>query len=98
MQHGPLHGLTCCYYARKYVLIMVKPMLCVWAEYAQAKGEYHCTLGPIESWLQLESAHSIITLLLQSMDLLSGGRNPWESNNDLIGKLERECLRWEGYI
>jgi hypothetical protein len=70
----------------------------VWAEYAQAMGEDNCILGPIEPWLQLESVHSIITLLLQSMDLLSGGRNPWETNNDLKWKLERECLRWKGYI
>ena len=50
-------------------------------------------LGPIEPWLQLETAHSLITLLLQSMDLLGGGRNPWETKKDLWGKLEREFNR-----
>ena len=50
-------------------------------------------LGPIEPWLQLETVHSLITLLLQSMDLLGGGRNPWEAKKDLWGKLEREFHR-----
>jgi hypothetical protein len=51
------------------------------------------SLGPIEPWLQLETVHSMITLLLQSMDLLGGGRNPWETKHDLWGKLEREFHR-----
>ncbi|CAJ1938058.1 unnamed protein product [Cylindrotheca closterium] len=50
--------------------------------------------GPMEPWLQLECIHSILTLLLQSMDLLNGGRNPWESKRDLRGKLQRELYRW----
>jgi hypothetical protein len=52
-------------------------------------------VGPIRPWLQLETIHSITTLLLQSMDLLNGGRNPWETESDLWGKLEREFARWE---
>jgi thiamine kinase-like enzyme len=51
-------------------------------------------LGSIVPWLQLETVHSITTLLLQSMDLLNGGRNPWETKKDLWGKLQREFVRW----
>jgi thiamine kinase-like enzyme len=50
--------------------------------------------GPIRPWLQLETVHSIITLLLQSMELQNGGRNPWETKHDLWGKLQREFHRW----
>jgi thiamine kinase-like enzyme len=56
------------------------------------------TIGSIRPWLQLETIHSIITLLLQSMDLLNGGRNPWESEKDLLGKLQREINRWNELI
>ena len=54
-------------------------------------------LGPIEPWLYLETVHSITTMLLQSMDLVNGGRNPWETKKDLWGKLEREFQRLEFY-
>lgn len=54
-------------------------------------------LGPIEPWLLLETVHSIATMLLQSTDLLNGGRNPWETKKDLWGKLQREFLRLKGY-
>lgn len=50
-------------------------------------------LGPIEAWLRLETVHSISTLLLQSLDLLGGGRSPWETKPDLLGKIEREFSR-----
>jgi Phosphotransferase enzyme family len=50
-------------------------------------------LGPIEPWLKLETVHSLTTLLLQSMDLLGGGRSPWETKPDLRGKIERESRR-----
>jgi hypothetical protein len=53
------------------------------------------SLGPIDPWLQLETVHSVTTILLQSMDLLNGGRNPWETKNDLWGKLQREFVRWD---
>lgn len=79
----------------------------IWAEYeiAMSKAEKNLAngknesskLGPILPWLQLETVHSLTTLLLQSMDLLNGGRNPWETKKDLWGKLEREVLRWEAY-
>jgi hypothetical protein len=32
-------------------------------------------------------------LLLQSMDLLGGGRSPWETKPDLWGKIQREFCR-----
>jgi len=50
-------------------------------------------LGPIEPWLRLETVHSITTLILQWMDLLAGGRKPWETKPDLWGKIEREVDR-----
>lgn len=52
-------------------------------------------LGPLAPWLQLETIHSLLTMLLQSMDLLNGGRNPWETSKDLWGKIEREMARWQ---
>jgi thiamine kinase-like enzyme len=77
----------------------------IWSEYEASRTtaqhqhqQYHhhqISLGPIDPWLQLETVHSITTMLLQSMDLLNGGRNPWETKTDLWGKLEREFLRWD---
>ncbi len=55
------------------------------------------SLGSIEPWLRLETVHSITTMLLQSMDLVNGGRNPWETKTDLWGKLQREFSRLDGY-
>jgi hypothetical protein len=52
-------------------------------------------VGPIDPWLQLETVHSITTLVLQSMNLLNGGRSPWETKPDLLGKIEREFQRLE---
>ena len=62
----------------------------IWNEYAATMKD---SLGPLDPWLQLETVHSITTLLLQSMDLLNGGRNPWETSNDLWKKLDREFQR-----
>ena len=50
-------------------------------------------LGPLKPWLALETVHSITSLLLQSMNLLGGGRSPWESKPDLLGKIHREIRR-----
>ena len=50
-------------------------------------------VGPLTPWLKLETVHSICTLLLQSMDLLGGGRSPWETKPDLGGKIDRERQR-----
>lgn len=63
----------------------------IWKLYDQdLKGQ---SLGPLAPWLALETVHSIISLLLQSMDLLGGGRSPWESKPDLWGKIQREVRR-----
>jgi hypothetical protein len=63
----------------------------IWARYAEQTNQ---NLGPLLPWLQLESIHSLLTMLLQSMDMLNGGRNPWETSKDLWGKMEREVERW----
>ncbi|KAI2494637.1 hypothetical protein MHU86_19866 [Fragilaria crotonensis] len=64
----------------------------IWETY-----EAECQLlGDIEPWLRLEAIHSITTLTLQSLNLLGGGRNPWESNPDLWQKIEREFHRLIG--
>lgn len=55
-------------------------------------------LGHMNVWLRLETVHSITTMLLQSMDLVSGGRNPWETKKDLWGKLQREFTRLDGSV
>ena len=77
----------------------------IWSEYEtsmnmmvaaqQQQQQNPVSLGLIDPWLQLETVHSITTMLLQSMDLLNGGRNPWETKTDLWGKLEREFIRWD---
>jgi hypothetical protein len=64
--------------------------MAIWKHY---EVKTHRNLGPIEVWLQLETTHSITTLLSQKMNLLGGGRNPWETETDLWGKLERESQR-----
>jgi hypothetical protein len=64
----------------------------VWKTY-----EEECQpLGQIEPWLRLETVHSVTTLVLQSMDLLGGGRSPWETKPDLLDKIEREFHRLIG--
>ena len=50
-------------------------------------------LGDIEPWLRLEAIHSITMLTLQSLNMLGGGRNPWESNPDLWDKVKRDFHR-----
>jgi hypothetical protein len=63
----------------------------VWKAYREELPQPN--LGSIEPWLKLETVHSLTTLLLQSMDLLSGGRSPWETKPDLWGKIQREFSR-----
>ena len=66
----------------------------LWNRYAHHMSQtYHLSMGPMEPWLRLETVHSITTLLLQTMDMLDGGRNPWETKPDLWGKIEREFQR-----
>jgi hypothetical protein len=50
-------------------------------------------LGDIEPWLKLETVHSLTTLVMQSMNLLGGGRNGWENKPDLDQKIQREFAR-----
>jgi len=67
----------------------------IWRTYQRETTNYleENALGPIQPWLALETVHSITSLLLQSMDLLGGGRSPWESKPDLQGKIQREIQR-----
>jgi len=73
----------------------------IWLAYSQKvkqwsnleNGNSSWDVGPIEPWLKLETAHSICTLMLQAMDLLGGGRSPWETKPDLWGKIDRERSR-----
>jgi len=67
----------------------------IWRTYQRETTNYleENALGPIQPWLALETVHSITSLLLQSMDLLGGGRIPWESKPDLQGKIQREIQR-----
>ncbi|OEU07518.1 hypothetical protein FRACYDRAFT_250941 [Fragilariopsis cylindrus CCMP1102] len=67
----------------------------LWFDYADAQKNF---IGPIEPWLQLETVHSITTLLLQSTDLFNFGRNPWETKKDLWGKLQREFTRLDNLL
>ncbi|KAL7532038.1 hypothetical protein ACHAXR_007298 [Thalassiosira sp. AJA248-18] len=60
---------------------------------SQSKESMHWEVGPLEPWLKLETVHSLWTLLLQAVDLLGGGRSPWETKPDLWGKIDRERLR-----
>ena len=59
----------------------------------QGEAQSHWQVGPLEPWLKLETIHSLCTLLLQAMDLLGGGRSPWETKPDLWGKIDRERQR-----
>ena len=63
----------------------------IWSDYQTHFVDLQ--LGPLDVWLRLETVHSLCTLLLQSMDLLNGGRSPWETKPDLWGKIEREFSR-----
>lgn len=63
----------------------------IWNHYAERTQQH---LGPLLPWLRLESIHSLLTMVLQSRNMLNGGRNPWESSKDIIEKMEREIDRW----
>ena len=63
---------------------------CIWKTYAK---ECQPLIGDIEPWLRLETIHSITSLTLQSLNLLGGGRNPWESHREILEKIEREFCR-----
>jgi hypothetical protein len=50
-------------------------------------------VGPLEPWLKLECVHSLCTLVIQFLDSTSGGRSPWETETDLLEKIDRERQR-----
>ena len=69
---------------------------CIWKSYGKFINDYfHLEIGSLDSWLRLESVHSLLGMCMQSMDLLEGGRNPWEEKPDLVAKLKRELHRLE---
>jgi hypothetical protein len=91
----------------RFELLLLGRKVCANREQAEElwklySSSHHTTtpiaIGPLGPWLQLETIHSIVTLLLQSMDLLDGGRNPWETTKDLWSKLQREFARWEALM
>jgi Phosphotransferase enzyme family len=51
----------------------------------------------IDPWLKLEVVHNLLTLFLQLV--AKGGRNSWETNQDLLAKIERDFQRlvWMGW-
>ncbi len=66
----------------------------LWNYYTERVEETtNFTVGDIEPWLRLESVHSLLTMVLQGMGLLQGGRNPWEGKSDLHQKINRELHR-----
>lgn len=67
----------------------------VWATYTKKVASIDCRIqvGAIDPWLRLETVHSITTLVLQSLNLLNGGRSPWETKPDLVDKIDREFQR-----
>jgi hypothetical protein len=91
-----------CYSDPRFEVLLMARKVCasrtqadrLWGHYSyQLRARHNLSVGPIEPWLKLETVHSITTLMLQSMNLVGGGRNPWESKPDLLGKIEREFAR-----
>ena len=91
-----------CYADPRFEVLLMGRKVCasrkqadtLWAHYSRYLKEKHgLEVGPIEPWLKLEATHSITTLVMQSMGLIGGGRNAWESKPDLLGKIEREYSR-----
>lgn len=66
----------------------------LWHHYSErVKATAGFSVGPIEPWLRLESVHTLLTMCMQGMNLLQGGRNPWEEESDLLKKIDRELYR-----
>jgi hypothetical protein len=91
-----------CYADPRFEVLLMARKVCanreqadlLWKHYShRLERKHNLIVGPIDPWLKLETVHSITTLLLQSMDLVGGGRNPWESKPDLLGKIVREFAR-----
>jgi hypothetical protein len=74
----------------------------VWSEYDSLKSsnghaevitDIHVScLGSIVPWLQLETVHSITTLLLQSMDLLNDSLKSSNGHAEFITDIHVSCL------
>lgn len=84
----------------RFELLSLARKICANREQADAlwktyQDKLMVDLGDIEPWLKLETVHSLSTLLLQRMNLLGGGRNPWETIPDLDQKIHREFARLE---
>jgi len=66
----------------------------LWGYYSKyLSDQFHLKVGPIDPWLRLESVHSLLGMCMQGMDLLEGGRNPWEEKSDLLNKMQCEIYR-----
>jgi hypothetical protein len=106
--HSVLDWEEAAYADPRFELLLLCRKVCANRHQAQAVWDYYSreiqhinptlVVGAMDAWLQLETVHSITTLVLQSMDLLvggggGGGRNPWETKPDLLGKMEREFHR-----
>jgi thiamine kinase-like enzyme len=87
--------------ARFEILLMCRKVLAnreqadsLWHHYSErVKATAGFSVGPIEPWLRLESVHTLLTMCMQGMNLLQGGRNPWEEESDLLKKIDRELYR-----
>lgn len=86
----------------RFELLLICRKVCANMNQAHSVWEYYSThiydhfnvaIGSIKPWMQLEGVHSVIQLLLQNCNLVGGGRNPWESKPDLVGKIDRELFR-----
>jgi len=66
----------------------------LWGYYSKhLSDQFHLKVGPIDPWLRLESVHNLLGMCMQGMDLLEGGRNPWEEKSDLFNKIQCEMQR-----
>jgi len=66
----------------------------LWEHYSNfVRSRFGMDVGPMDPWLRLESVHSLLTMCMQGLNLLEGGRSPWEGNSDLRGKIDREMYR-----
>lgn len=82
----------------RFELLLLARKVCANREQAETlwkayQDKLMVDLGNIEPWLKLETVHSLSTLILQRMNLLGGGRNPWETIPDLDKKIRREFAR-----
>jgi hypothetical protein len=85
----------------RFELLMLGRKICanrqqaniIWKTYSEHSDLSKSQLGAIEPWLRLETIHSLTTLILQSMNLLGGGRSPWEDKPQLLLKIKNEFGR-----